>query len=337
MSAPRSRGSAPHSSAPIERAVATSVTAKPPAITGGPPSIRRAAAMSLAAAARWLLSTTVTMTARRSSCAATTLASEAGGVSAPRLRTSYPERDRMSASIAAPSMCRSPVGRATRTVPRRRPRRWNLDPMRPTMDSATLVARCSWSIRSSPRCHASPMPCMAGPRIRRRRPQVRRPRPSPPRRPASCRRRRRRASGRAGDRPRRPCAQSVRLVRALPRRLGPPAGGCPSGAGEVDRIDPPLPADLAGGKHPEPDAPIDRHVVDAEAIGGLVERQELGRLRGHQSVTTLASCHGLPVVTGRNSTEPGNRAPSLIRVCPAGQFAGGRSTWSITWMTPLRP
>ena len=70
--------------------------------------------------------------------------------------------------------------------------------------------------------------------------------------------------------------------------------GCPMGDRrhwEVGRVDAPGATNLARRQHPEPNAAIDRHVVDAEAVGRLVEGQGLDRVRGHRLYTTRSSCH----------------------------------------------
>ena len=247
----------------------------------------------------------------------------------------------MSASIAAPSMCRSPgrhrdEDRAEAATTAPEPRSHAADDRQ--RDAGGQVLLVDAQLAALP---ASPMPCMAGPRMSTYTSGGSTPAAIaasttcqlPATSPASIRALQ--AIGPGGPARRRACSCRASAPPTWRRR---PAAARRSLA-EVDRIDTPLAVDLARGQHPEPDATIDRHVVDAEAIGGFVERQELGRVRGHQSVTTTASCHG---VHGRHeptdSTEPGTRAPSLIRAGmpgQAGQFAGGRSTWSITWMTPF--
>ncbi len=42
---------------------------------------------------------------------------------------------------------------------------------------------------------------------------------------------------------------------------------------EIGRIDHPRAADLPGWQDPQPDATVDRHVVDAETIGRLVQAE----------------------------------------------------------------
>ena len=225
---------------------------------------------------------------------------------------------------------------ATRTVPRRRPRRWNLDP-----SGRRSRARHRW--RGAPaRCRnplaATRRRCRAwrgrGPR-RRRRP-VRRQRPSPPRRPASSRRRRRRASARPGGRPRAPCAATARLGPAPHPSASPVAQErlvrCPTG-----RPDP-----LATGRRPSGPRASRAGRADRPSCsgrrGGRRPRAASGARSspwpsvGHHArvVPRSAGVHGPD-----SATEPGVRAPSLIRGVGADQLAGGRSTLSITWMTPL--
>ena len=75
-------------------------------------------------------------------------------------------------------------------------------------------------------------------------------------------------------------AEHPRLESLLPHRYPRMAtaaaaatvGRC-RGPHEIGRIDHPRAADLPGRQDPQPDATVDRHVVDAEKIGRLVQAE----------------------------------------------------------------
>ena len=58
---------------------------------------------------------------------------------------------------------------------------------------------------------------------------------------------------------------------------------------EIGRIDHPRAADLAGRQDPQPDATVDRHVVDPEKVGRLVQAEMACRVRGHQPASVPAN------------------------------------------------
>ena len=73
---------------------------------------------------------------------------------------------------------------------------------------------------------------------------------------------------------------------------------------EIGRIDQPRAADLAGRQDPQPDATVDRHVVDAEKIGSLVQAQLTRRNRRSQPASVPANtCQASNVFATRLSTK----------------------------------
>ena len=58
---------------------------------------------------------------------------------------------------------------------------------------------------------------------------------------------------------------------------------------EIGRIDHPRAADLPGRQDPQPDATVDRHVVDPEKIGRLVQAEMAGSVRRDQPASVPAN------------------------------------------------
>ena len=61
------------------------------------------------------------------------------------------------------------------------------------------------------------------------------------------------------------------------------------GRHEIGGIDHPCAADLPGRQDPQPDAAVDRHVVDSETIGRLVQAEMAGSLRRGQFASVPAN------------------------------------------------
>src|SRR6478735_6586060 len=58
---------------------------------------------------------------------------------------------------------------------------------------------------------------------------------------------------------------------------------------KVGRVDQPGTADLASRQDPKPDATVDRHVVDPEAVGRLVQAEMAGSVRWNQPAIVPAN------------------------------------------------
>jgi hypothetical protein len=58
---------------------------------------------------------------------------------------------------------------------------------------------------------------------------------------------------------------------------------------EIGGIDHPCAADLPGRQDPQPDATVDRHVVDPEAVGRLVQAEMAGSVRWNQPAIVPAN------------------------------------------------
>ena len=162
------------------------------------------------------------------------------------------------------------------TTPFLRPGCTNRGPNRPISVAATLLARCSWSMETLTRS---------------------------PRRPDGVQRRREEADielagfearghGSLDDLPasRDVTAEHPRLESLLPdrdSRMAAPTLAATTVGGDlrplkIGRIDQPRAADLTGWQDPQPDASVDRHVVDPKEIGRLVQAEMAGRVRGGQ-------------------------------------------------------
>src|SRR3954451_12248140 len=83
---------------------------------------------------------------------------------------------------------------------------------------------------------------------------------------------------------------------ATPAAAAPTLGRRRRRTREIGAVDRPRAVVLPGRQDPEPDAPVDRHVMDAEEIGGLVQAHATGIVWRNQRA-------GVPPTDGETSTE----------------------------------
>ena len=215
---------------------------------------------------------------------ASTCTNDSLGVSAPRSQTSHPSSRSRSASIATTSAWRSPAGEPSTIVPRGRPRRTAREPSRPTSGWRCPMPDAPRRRRSGPPASARRSSAAPGRARRCRRRRRRCHLPWPTRRRATPRWRHRRAAEPRADR------STAALRWRAGRRRGRPE--------HVERRlrHPPLAADLDGLELAEPHVPVRGHVVHAQLVGCLLEREVVDRHVGNGTAVPRPAPHGARTV-----------------------------------------